>query len=206
MKGNDKQMSKKAQTGIGTLIMFIAMIIVASITANVLIQSATSLQNQALKTGKQAQAGISTLARVIGVLGFDGRDNTIEDFEMELKLSPGSDSIDLRKALLSLENQNGGLDLTYTNNSCTKNLTSGYFSDLNNGNGTFAVKYLVKGSNWKNGYLQRGDIIKLCFTTNVSIGQDEEIEMRFIPQVGIPSVVEITTDEAIISRNVKLYP
>jgi flagellin-like protein len=199
-------MSKKGQAGIGTLITFIAMIIVASITANVLIQTATSLQNQALKTGKQAQESISTLARVIGVMGFDGRDNTLEDFEMELKLSPGSNGIDLRKALLSLDLQDGGLDLTYTNNSCIKNLATGYFSDANNKNGTFAVKYLVKGSNWKNGYLQNGDIIELCFTTNSSMGQDEELGIRFVPQVGIPTIVEITTDEAIITQNVKLYP
>lgn len=199
-------MKKKGQAGIGTLITFIAMIIVAAITANVLIQSATSLQNQALKTGKAAQEGISTLARVIGVIGYDGRDNTLEDFEMELKLSPGSNGIDLKKALLSLEHQDGGFDLTYTDNDCTKNLTTGYFTDANNANGTYAVKYLIKGANWKDGYLQKGDLVKLCFTTNASIGQDEELGIRFIPQIGIPTVVAVTTDEAIITYNVKLYP
>ena len=74
-------MHKKAEMGVGTLIIFIAMLLVAAVAAGVLIQTAGSLQEKSLATGQQARAQISTNARVIEVSGSDGRLGNLTDFQ-----------------------------------------------------------------------------------------------------------------------------
>ena len=53
--------SKKAAEGIGTLIIFIALILVAAVAAGVLIQTASSLQSKSLDVGRQSQEKITWL-------------------------------------------------------------------------------------------------------------------------------------------------
>ena len=64
--------NKKAEMGVGTLIIFIALLLVAAVAAGVLIQTAGSLQQKALSTGTQATGQIATNAQVIDVSAVDG--------------------------------------------------------------------------------------------------------------------------------------
>lgn len=199
-------MNNKGQTGIGNLIIFIAMIIVAAITANVFMQTATELQNQALETGKQARETVSTYAKVTGISATDGNDGDVEDFRVELRLAPGSGGMDLSKAMLSGDTRDGGITWTYSNKSCVNDSVNGYHTNTSAENGTFTVKYLVRGDNSQDGYLQRGDMIELCFSTGNSIGEDENLALRFTPSVGIPTVAEFVTPEVIVNQRERLYP
>ncbi len=51
---------KKGEMGVGTLIIFIAILLVAAVAAGVLLQTAGSLQEKSLSTGQQARSQIST--------------------------------------------------------------------------------------------------------------------------------------------------
>ena len=199
-------MDIKAQAGIGTMIIFLAGIIVAAITANVLVQTATSLQNQALESGKQAQKSISTIAQALGVSAMNATDNTIEDFRMDLKLSPGSEPINMQDALLTLSIDDASYDLTYSNKSCTNSLVSGYYTNASEGNGTFSIKYLLKSPNHREGILQRGELATLCFASGKSIGEDRDIDIRFVPGVGMPTALSIVTKNVMNNYIVNLYP
>ena len=63
---------KKAEMGVGTLIIFIALLLVAAVAAGVLIQTAGSLQEKALSTGTQAKSQISTNAVTVEISATDG--------------------------------------------------------------------------------------------------------------------------------------
>jgi flagellin-like protein len=121
-------MYKKAEMGVGTLIIFIAMLLVAAVAAGVLIQTAGSLQEKSLATGQQARAQISTNARVIEVSAADGRLGNLTDFQEIVKLSPGSDAIKLDQIIFTFNTKDSTSTLKYrgVEGICERNNQDGY--------------------------------------------------------------------------------
>jgi flagellin-like protein len=119
---------KRAEMGVGTLIVFIAMLLVAAVAAGVLIQTAGSLQERALSTGGQARSQISTNARVIEVSASDGRGGNLTDFREIIKLSPGSDPIKLDQIIFTVNTKDQTSTLKYKGieGICEKNNVNGY--------------------------------------------------------------------------------
>ncbi len=122
-------LNKKGEMGVGTLIVFIAMLLVAAVAAGVLIQTAGSLQEKSLATGQQARAQISTNARAIEVSAKDGLDSRLDDFSIIYKLSPGSDPIKLDQVLYSESTKDTTNSLRIRENALGINdVFTGYFT------------------------------------------------------------------------------
>ena len=84
--------NKKAEMGMGTLILFIAMILVAAVAAGVLISTTGSLQNKALATGKATTAQVGTAMEAVEVFAEDASSsNNLEDFYETIRLTSGSE-------------------------------------------------------------------------------------------------------------------
>ena len=201
-------MSKKADMGIGTLVIFIAMILVAAIAAGVLIQTATSLQNRALLTGDRTRTEVSTGMDTLLLYAMNGSDGVVDDFRQQVQLSAGSDPVSLEDALLTFDTDDSTGDYTYTNESCnySDDGSDGYTFDSGEHNGTFAVRYLVEGPNHQDSYLVRGDIIELCYRSPEDVEEDTGIRVSFNPQAGTPLTVETSMPNIITSERVYIYP
>ncbi|MBN2567604.1 hypothetical protein JXB02_06000 [Candidatus Woesearchaeota archaeon] len=103
----------KAEMGVGTLIVFIAMLLVAAVAAGVLIQTAGSLQEKSLMTGTQARDQIATNAETVEVSATDGTDTEVDYFEQIIKLAPGSSSIKLAEVILTMNTYTSTATLKY---------------------------------------------------------------------------------------------
>ena len=152
------KMTKKGEMGVGTLIVFIAMLLVAAVAAGVLIQTAGSLQEKSLSTGQQAESQISTNARVIEVSASDGRGGNLTEFQQLVKLSPGSDPIKLSQIIFTFNTEDKTSTLKYrgTDSVCLKNNVDGYntlneeeFDDIENFAGlTVTAPVSIQQSAW----------------------------------------------------------
>ena len=119
---------KRAEMGVGTLIVFIAMLLVAAVAAGVLIQTVGSLQEKSLSTGQQAEAQISSHAETIEVSATDGRNKNLTDFNQLVKLAPGSDAIKLSQIVFTFNTKDNTATLKYrgTDGTCIKSNNDGY--------------------------------------------------------------------------------
>ncbi|MFT4304989.1 MAG: hypothetical protein ACMXX8_02770, partial [Candidatus Woesearchaeota archaeon] len=165
----------------------------------VLIQTATSLQNRALLTGDRSQSQVSTSIRPIVVYAEDGSENsTVEEFYMTLKLAPGSDAVKFDDLLIEFSLMNVSVDLTYGENVTT--------CDPDGLGTSFDVEYLIDGGNQVPGYLQRGDVVKLCFESPREVEEDESISITMVPKVGSPTVITTAMPDIITEQRVNLFP
>jgi flagellin-like protein len=96
--GGDWMKNQSGQVGIGTLIVFIAMVLVAAIASMVLINTAGVLQQRAQTTGKEAteqtSAGLTVVAAYGNVTAI-GTGRYVDFINFTIKFRPGSDDIDL---------------------------------------------------------------------------------------------------------------
>ena len=91
----------RGQVGIGTLIVFIAMVLVAAIAAGVLINTAGLLQSQAEATGQETSEQVSDRVDVISVIA-SGDNGEIESLDVNVRRGAGSGDINLEDATVDV--------------------------------------------------------------------------------------------------------
>lgn len=190
--------SKKSEMGIGTLILFIAMILVAAVAAGVLIQTATNLQSKALETGSRSTMQVSTALTTVLLYGEDGRDDgTIANIFQNVRIIPGSDPVNLDDLSISVDLADDSADLIFNESApCDLNVTQG----------RFAAKYLKNGSEHLNGYVTVGDVVQLCYLLPRTLREDESLRVSVVPKVGSVMTLIVHTPPAIVTRRVFLFP
>ncbi|MEF8901663.1 MAG: archaellin/type IV pilin N-terminal domain-containing protein [Halovenus sp.] len=106
----------RGQVGIGTLIIFIALVLVAAVAAGVLVNTAGLLQGQAEETGQDAQSEVGNQIDVVSANGAVSGD-TVDTATVVVKKSPGSDPLDLEEATIQYSSGNASETLLYSNSS-----------------------------------------------------------------------------------------
>ena len=105
---------RRGDIGVGTMIIFIALVLVAAVAASVLITTANSVREQATQTGNDAITDVSSGFDVEYVTG-EATGNAITQLEIYLSLSAGSPSIDMNNVIASLTYGSQSGDMVYAN-------------------------------------------------------------------------------------------
>ena len=188
--------SKKGAQGIGTLIIFIALILVAAVAAGVLIQTASSLQSKSLDVGRQSQEKITTDIEVVQVFANDTSDNTINGsvdvVTVLVRLGSGSSPIKLDDMIIKFDTQGN-----------SQTVTVGTASELQ-----YGVGYIINGSNHINNYLVEGDLAEFSFIVQngTNVAESESSTIRLIAKNGAVKPIDITTPPAMVEATTYLYP
>ncbi|AFZ73119.1 archaellin/type IV pilin N-terminal domain-containing protein [Natronobacterium gregoryi] len=99
---------RRGQVGVGTLIIFVAMVLVAALAAGVLFQAADELRSQAEVTGEESTAQVANDLTVYSTVGtVDGTGENIDRIEMTVGMVSGSNPIDVGGSLVDYRTSNG---------------------------------------------------------------------------------------------------
>jgi len=196
-----KKTPNKGMMGIGTLIIFIAVILVAAVAAAVLISTSGSLQQKALVTGGQAEEGVSTGAEAVSVMATDASaDHTVEAFEILLRLQAGSEPMNLNNTVLIVDTATTSQSLSYNSTVDDDDTFTATSTKL------YVVNWVKEGPDYEPGYLSRGDVIKLKFASDGSISENRKVRIKVVPRVGQATIIEFTTPDVMTDMRVSLWP
>ncbi|HWG89583.1 MAG TPA: archaellin/type IV pilin N-terminal domain-containing protein [Candidatus Thermoplasmatota archaeon] len=198
MKANKsaiKTANDRAEVGVGTLIVFIAMVLVAAVAAAVLINTSGALQQRAGQTGKEATQEVSSNLKVEGIYG--ARDNTgnsldatIDNVTINLALQAGAVPIDLNQLRIRYSDGDNVREMNYTQQpaSAVHGSSSFYESrfrldELRDDDGSFSATGPVMTS---------GDLVKVTIY-NVALAVRTPVQISLIPEAGAQIPADFTT-------------
>lgn len=198
MKANQKFLinDERGDIGVGTLIIFIAMVLVAAVAATVLIYTTGALQQKATKTSKEATSQISSNIIVEQVLGY--RNSTtnasLDSLKIRIKPDVGTTSIDLKQVIITVMDSNTRFDLIYGDN---------YTAEaVRDEDASFSASMPV---------LNSGDLIEMTVPqleiTGISLVPRKTFWLSLNQELGQAVNLEITTPNSYgVNLFVKLYP
>ncbi|SNQ58891.1 archaellin/type IV pilin N-terminal domain-containing protein [Candidatus Methanoperedens nitratireducens] len=127
----------QADVGIGTLIVFIAMILVAAVAAAVLIQTSGVLQQKAQQTGKEATAEVASNLKVTSLIGqTDATHSYVQKLNITVELAAGGTSIDFSKVVIKYINETTSTTLNLNTADSGATATLFNYSEERVGSGT----------------------------------------------------------------------
>ena len=206
-----KMLRKKdvGSIGIGAMIVFIAMVLVAGIAASVLIQTSTKLESQAMRTGQETTEEVSTGIAVFDIKGYAPDNGNIDNMTITVRPRAGSADIDLAEVFLELSNTEYKVIMNYdTAGSNNWNDSSTGVDDVfgvacfpvaANRFGILVLEDADGSCTETNPVINRGDKVLLCVDTTQSFNATSGINERtdiwgmVCPEQGSPGVIAFTT-------------
>ena len=210
---------EEAVVGIGTLIIFIAMVLVAAVAASVVMQTSETLQQRAYAVGKQTIRDVSSGIKVIGITGYTNAAKS-KIIYLAIAITPraGSYDVDLNETLLYIQYNNFtvlSIDATEIASSVSSN---GVFQTLTFDNDTTltATEYGVIAihdsdssiSNSKG--LSTDDQAMLIVNLSAALSSTggllpgEELYGKLVPEVGASGIFVVNAPNAFKYRVVEL--
>ena len=200
--------------GIGAMIVFIAMVLVAGIAASVLVQTANKLEIQAMETGDQTRAEVATGLAIVDIEG--EKDTDIKHLAIMVRPRAGSDDIDLAQTFIEISDSTRKHVLTYqsANFEYKSNIngsifTASFFTGLTGQKfGIIVIEDADNSCTHATPVINRGDkviLTILCDTSEVfarQIPERTDVWGMVQPEEGAPAVFGFRTPGSYASDTV----
>ena len=204
--------NSKASIGVGSLIIFIAMILVSGVVASVIIQTMNNLQQQAMRTGEETLKEISSGLKTTHVSGYSNG-SKITNLAIFLTLSAGSNEINLSYVDVSLSDTNKQVILNHDSNLFSSSVSNGVFDTLNTSNlspstyGIIVIRDIDNSCTSSTLAINNDDlVIFIVNTTKCFTGIDTRTRVfgKIIPEQGHSGIIDFTTPSAYVNTIIDL--
>ena len=194
--------NKLGSMGIGAMIIFIAMVLVAGIAATVFIQVANELQIQAMYTGQETIDEVSTGVAIMDIEGHvTNISQGIDLMTITVRGRAGSGDIDLGQLIIELANNETKAILEYDSNNYVENAPSDVFAAaaFNLSATTFGIIQLQDADDstqQDTPIINKGDLVMLTINTSAVFGgihARTDLWGNVIPELGAWAMISLRT-------------
>jgi len=210
--------------GIGTMIIFIAMVLVAAVAASLLISTAGDLNQQAQETGRLAQQEVSSGFLVMEVFGIDcasgsgpsspgTADGDIDDLYLKIRLNAGSPAIDMDNVIIEVtgESFEASLSLSVSSASSTAykvEKPSGSIGVIRDPEGHYDSDSDNTDEATDQHIVSQGTVllvhIDIEAIEGTGLDPQDTVHIKIIPKHGAPTYEEINVPECLTGNYIPL--
>jgi archaeal flagellin FlaB len=189
--------------GIGAMIIFIAMVLVAGIAASVLIQTSTTLETQVLKTGSETTYAVASGVLLEGIEAYNSS-GALTMLAFEIRPRAGSPDIDLDTTVIEISDGDNKYVLRYGGTLTLSNDTDSDIFDCSFPDGTATTQFFIivlqdadESCTQDTPVINFGDHVVLA-VGNVFGGLSPRTSVfgRVIPEEGSPAIIDFRTPES----------
>jgi len=197
---------RRGLTGISALIIFIAVVLIAAMSAILLINYGGNLQQSAIKVKQESEgASMVKVDYIVGLDGSAGKD--LERFEVIMRLEAGSNDLRFNDTIILVETYTTSQTIHY-------NMSAGDTSNAAATTADYTVEWIRTSSDHEVGYLKRGEIVKVRFNhyccgpsdTTGGVSENKKLDITVIPRLGNPTPTYLITPKTINEQRKPLYP
>ncbi|KYK30845.1 MAG: hypothetical protein AYK22_02820 [Thermoplasmatales archaeon SG8-52-3] len=202
-----------ASIGIGGLIVFIAMVLIAGIAGSVLIQTSSTLESQAFSTGSKTQTEVSAGISVFSVEGYAATGEDISKLAIMIRPLAGTEEIDISTSFIELSDTNKKIIFNYTTSyysnpdGLSNIFNANVFPDLASQFGILVLEDFDNSISQANPVINRGDKLFLCVNLTASfnnISENTDVWGRVVPEIGHVGVISFRTPYTFIDNIMEL--
>ena len=176
----------RAEVGVGTLIVFIAMVLVAAVAAAVLINTTGSLQQRAQSTGKEATQEVSSNLKVLNVYGIRANPGDITEVKINIGLAAGALPMDLQQLVVRYADGGAAENLVWVAHATALTDDTNFHVTWIRGDGT------ADGTSGKS-VMKARDLVEIDYTLATGIPVRTPASVTLIPEAGAPVAGDFKT-------------
>ncbi|MFH1447959.1 MAG: archaellin/type IV pilin N-terminal domain-containing protein [Candidatus Micrarchaeota archaeon] len=193
--------TKKGAVGIGTLIIFIAMVLVAAIAAAVMISTSGILQQRAMTTGKESISQVSSNIVVVSITGYaNSNRSNLDNISIAITAAAGANRLDIRYLIIRVTNTQNETYLSYSSTAIANN--------------TFIATAIRDPSNLfttSTPVIDGSSLVKLWFycsnqTPQINLPPRMKLRIELIPEHGSTIIINTVMPSTYNANVVNVYP
>ncbi len=202
-----------ASLGIGGLIIFISIVLIAGVAASILVQTSTTLESQAVSTGSKTKSEVSAGVSVYSVEGYAASGEDISKLAIMIRPLAGTEEIGISNSYIELSDTNKKVIFNYSTSyySNPDGLSSIFdanvFPELGSQFGILVLEDFDNSISQLNPVINRGDKLFLCVNITASfnnISENIDVWGRVVPEVGHVGVISFRTPYNFVDNVMKL--
>ncbi|MEM1634210.1 MAG: archaellin/type IV pilin N-terminal domain-containing protein [Nanopusillaceae archaeon] len=171
----------KGQTGIGTLIVFIALVLTAAIAAFLITQTTVATQSKAAAVADQARERTGTTLEIVRVEGLVNN-GLIDKYVLYIRLAPGSSPVNLNTLAITYYTGRGRETFKFGGRQTDE-------SGITTADGYYYVLSKYSAEKAADNILEAGEYLAIGLMVNNTIGVSDWWRFSLIPKEGQPAEV-----------------